>query len=60
MDVDCSDITYDTPPSTTVLAAVAKATKHAAAVESKLCPPAKLPRLPGVGQHHTALAALPG
>ena len=33
MDVDCSDITYDTPPSPTILQAVEKATQRLNATE---------------------------
>ena len=33
MDVDCSDITYETPPSPTILAAVEKAKQRLNATE---------------------------
>ena len=33
MDVDCSDITYDTPPSPTILQAVERATQRLNATE---------------------------
>merc|ERR1719204_156174 len=39
MDVDCSDITYDTPPSPTILQAVEKATQRLNATEA--CPSPK-------------------